>query len=62
MFQSEKESKSKFEDVVQEQDKPTKQKPEESSANKRVNLNLVEGYENYAYEFLLNRISETIKA
>jgi hypothetical protein len=47
---------------VQEQDKPAKKKPEESSANKRVNLNLVEGYENYAYEFLLNRISETIKA
>jgi len=39
-----------------------KKKQDESLANKRVNLNLVEGYENYAYEFLLNRISETIKA
>jgi len=59
-----KESKSKFDDVVQESEKnaPTKKKQEESSTNKRVNLNLVEGYENYAYEFLLNRISETIKA
>ena len=58
-----KESKSKFEDVLQEKDKnaPTKKK-EEASTSKRVNLNTVEGYENYAYEFLLNRISETIKA
>jgi len=43
------------------QDKKKKKKRETIEAKVRTDLNVVEGHENYQYEFLLKRIQDTIK-
>lgn len=56
-----KEKVSKFDDVAGEAEEIKEEKKKVEIPSSRVNLNKVDGHEEFQYEFLLNRITEHLK-